>query len=250
MRGDPASDEELISLVDRNRRVKETGPGRVSSSSGFRRPAPLGRPARPLPWNIPPTLVSGSGTVLIRSKGSIVLKTLTWGLLALTLLAVPAHVVAQDPVVDPEQQQVQDWLAELQQIQQRLAPLQARALEDPEIQASHQALEEMVRSALREEHPQFEEHIERIEALEQEAREAQQAGDEQRLQELAGEHQQIQAELMGMQAQVLERPEVAARVEQFDTALRSHMAELDPEAPAMLERYEELQARLSEALDG
>lgn len=168
---------------------------------------------------------------------------------ALVVVAAPAAVTAQQPVDPAQQAEMQSVVAELQQIQQRLAPIQAEAMETPALQEAQQVLEQMVQEAMAED-PTVAERIDRIQALQREAGEAQAAGDEETLQRLAGEAQQIQTALMAAQEEALERPAIAARLEAFQDALEARMLEIDPDAGDLLERFVELQERLAAAMMG
>ncbi len=171
-------------------------------------------------------------------------------LIVLAVLTIPEGVRGQEPVVPPEQQeQLQAWYMELQQIQQQLAPVQQEVLEKPSIQAQQEELGELVQQAMEEEDPEVPQHMQRMQALEQEAVQAREAGDEQKLQELAAAAQEIQAHLMTAQAKALERPAIAARLEAFQDELRGEMIKLDPEAEALLDRHDELEAKLTAVLD-
>lgn len=177
-------------------------------------------------------------------------RTIRAAVIALVAFAVPTMLVAQDPAVPAEaqQQEVQTWLAELQQIQARLGEIQTEALEDAELRAQQEELGTELQAAIEEENPELAADAERIEALEQEAVQAQQSGDQEQLQQLAAEAQQIQTRFAMAQAQVLERPEVASKVEAFEADLEAKMVEIDPEADALIERYEELGEKVQEVM--
>lgn len=63
------------------------------------------------------------------------------------------------------------------------------------------------------------------------------------------EAQGIEQRLQSAQAAALQHPEVAPRVERFQAHLRDRIVEVDPEAESLLDRAEEIDARLRALLD-
>lgn len=185
-------------------------------------------------------------------------KTSVFGILTLTVLMGatacdrPEEVeepgeagdpAAEQPVMpqqemDPEMMQ---QITEIQQIQQRLEPIQQEALQDEELAAQLASLQTRVTAAMQEESG---EALARMESLQEEMAVAQEAGDEERMQALMMEGQSLQQELQAAQAEVMARPEISEPVEEFEAAQRARMIEIDPEAEELLERFDELVATL------
>jgi chromosome segregation ATPase len=176
--------------------------------------------------------------------------------LALFGAMVPAALVAQQTTPSasqeragaPDQEQVQSWLSELQQLHLKLERIQASAAQDPQLQSAQVALGNQIREAMEKVDPQLPSQLERVEQLEAEAGRAQQAGDEAKLQQLAQEAEAIQIRFLEARNQVFQQPEMAARLEAFQARMESKMAEVDPEAPQLIKRFQELEEKLAKAL--
>jgi chromosome segregation ATPase len=175
------------------------------------------------------------------------ISTATPILVMLLFLCAPALLVAQEPTPVPPQPagEAQSWIMELQQIQAQLAPIQEQALQDSAIRAEQEALSADVRTAMEEVDPTLREQTARVEQLATEAQAAQAAGDQSRLLELSAEAQEIQERFAAAQVQVLQQPELASRVEAFQARLQGRMIEIEPEAEALIGRFDELQRRLA-----
>ncbi len=176
----------------------------------------------------------------VRLRGSI---------LAALLLAAPAVLQAQDPAAAQTQlpPEVQALLLEAQQIQQHLAPLEQRVLQDSALQAEHQEITIQVTTAMMQSDPELETQVQRMQALQEEVQRAQAAGDEERIAAIFGKANQIQGNVAAAQARVLEQPEIAARVEAFTARLHSRMIAEDQEAAAMITRLEEIRSEMAAA---
>lgn len=173
--------------------------------------------------------------------------------LTLLLAAAPATLSSQQaqqqraaaPQPDVQlQQQVQGWLAEMQQIHGQLEQLQARALQDPQLSAAQSALGESIKTAMQRIDPTLERSLVRVQALETEAEAAQQAGDQTKLQQLGAEVQQIQQKFVAAQQQALQQPELATRVQSFQQQLEAKMTQLDPTAEDLIARFQQLEMQL------
>lgn len=180
---------------------------------------------------------------------------LTRGLLPVLLAAaVPMAVVAQqDPAAPPteaQEQQLEAWYTELQEIHQTLQSLQQQALADAELAATQQELGSEIQLAMAEIDPSIEERLSRMQALESEAATAQQEGNVERLQTLMQEASGIQEHFAELQEQVLQEPTFAAKLSTFQEQLQQKMLQLNPEAEAQMDRLRELETRLTEAMGG
>lgn len=184
-----------------------------------------------------------------------------WGLLpALLLAALPGALAAQEPAPAPApaaptapegpSAELQGWLIELQQLHGRLEAIQAQALADPTLSAQQEELGTSIRAAMEAIDPALPQSMTRIQALESEAATAQQAGDQARLEQIGAEAQQIQAQFLNAQQQALQKPELAAQVEAFQVTLEAKMKEVDPEAEQLIARFQELEQKLSAAMQG
>lgn len=150
----------------------------------------------------------------------------------------PEGAVMPQGQMDPEAMAL---MVELQELQARLGPIHNEAMESEALAAQLDQIQTQVDVAMREADPELFERIDRFEA---EFDEAQEAGDQERIQALSMEAQGVQAELQALQADVLDRPEIRGPIEDFEMAQRARMIEIDPEVAELLERIDEVLAEL------
>jgi hypothetical protein len=178
------------------------------------------------------------------------------GLIALAALAVPVGATAQQKPAAPapapapqpsaqqqpsaEQQKAQAMFLELQQIQEKLEPIQAKALEDAKLKGAQEALGNEIKGAIEKADPGVTASVERLQALEAEAMQAQQGGDQAKLQQLVQEAQQIQGRFMAAQQKAFAQPALSAKVEAFQTDLEKKMIQVDPQAAPLIQRFKQL----------
>ena len=164
----------------------------------------------------------------------------------LTML-IAGPTVAQDPnptqdTPDPNQA----LFTEYQELQQHLGQLQEQAIqENGELETRRTAIDEMLMTAMIEINPETEAHIARLEVLGEEAIVAQRAQNAEALQPLMAEAMGLRSELEDAQAQAIEREDVQAEIQSFETDLMVKAVEIDPEATELRARIEELAELLS-----
>jgi hypothetical protein len=164
---------------------------------------------------------------------------------AAAAVLIPAGAQAQQPQLPDS---LIPLVQELQQLQQELTGIQQRAMAaDTGLQQEQVAVQQAVERTVLEVDPAIAQQLERLEGMEGEFRAAQEAEDTERMQALMQEAQQIQARVQHAQAQALERPEVAERVAAFREKLVARMATVEPRTPELMNRMEELLARLDAA---
>ena len=169
-------------------------------------------------------------------------------LVALALAALPGMATAQQPAPEVPQE-VQGWLAEMQQISGQLQELHARAMQDAELSAAHASLSEVVREAMVSADPTLEQGMQRLQELDTQAAAARQANDEARFRQLEQEAVQIQQRFAAAQQQaVQQRPELVQQMEAFQQQVETKMVELDPQAETLIQRMTELQTQLAGAM--
>lgn len=140
--------------------------------------------------------------------------------------------------LDPE---MMERLMEVQELQQRLGPIEQEAMQDPELTAQLENIQEQVDTAMRAENAEL---FDRLDELEAEFMEAQEAGNQERAQEISEEAQGMQAELQQIQQQVLEDSDIQSEIEDFEDARRARMLEIDPEAGELMDRIDEIMEEL------
>lgn len=156
--------------------------------------------------------------------------------------AAPSASAPRAPQPTAEQQA---WLTELQQIGQRLQAAQMKALQDSELRAQQEALGAEFKAAMEKQDPGLAGVAQRVETMEAEARKAEQSGDEAKMKQLTQEAQQIQMRFAKAQAEALKNPALAAKAEAFEDKIEKKVIEIEPEAPKLLARGQELQAKLA-----
>ncbi|HWV56585.1 MAG TPA: hypothetical protein VNZ57_03860 [Longimicrobiales bacterium] len=161
----------------------------------------------------------------------------------LTLLAAFTAVFLGLPGLSRAQQLpagVQELIAEMQEIENQLAPLQERAMQDSTIQAYQDAVTDAVRRAMIAADPTNAEKLDRFDSLLTQAQMAEQAGDTATVVALITEARQLQPQLMAAQEAVMSQPEVEERMEAYFDAVEAKMVELDPGARPLIDRLNQL----------
>jgi hypothetical protein len=146
--------------------------------------------------------------------------------------------------------QVQEWIMEMQQIQRQVQPVQQQALEDEALRQEQEEVTKALREAIVQADPSMAAKLDRMEELMSEARAAQAAQDQEKIVALTQEAQTLQSEISEAQAEALARPEVDAMVVAFRENLHERMIEIDPATQPLLERLEELDGLVKEAMEG
>jgi len=148
------------------------------------------------------------------------------------------EAMAPGQEMDPEAMAL---LMEAREIQERIAPVEQQAMQDPELAQKLQDVQQQVEDAMREEDPEVFEEMERLEAA---FMAAQEEGDEDRAQEVGMEAQAAYARIQSLQQAVLDRPEIREPIEDFEQAHRERMIEIDPEVEDDLDRLQEITREL------
>lgn len=120
--------------------------------------------------------------------------------------------------------------------QARALELLVRAREAPAVQRAEAALDGAMRSAMARLDPQFANREARTRSHREEVAAAREAGDAAKLNLLAQEADGLRAYFAGLRERAALDPEVIAAKQQHEDAMMARMTELDPEAPALIER--------------
>jgi chromosome segregation ATPase len=158
-----------------------------------------------------------------------------------------APLVAQSAEMPP---QVQQWVAEVQQIQAQLEPVRQEAMQDSSLQRQHEELTRAMFEAMVAADAETEARLERMQQIMVEAAQARQQGDNDRVAALAPEAQALQAQLDAAQRQALAQPAIDQRVQAYRSALHARMAQIDAESTSLIQRMEQLDAQIREAMGG
>jgi len=172
------------------------------------------------------------------------------------VLALPRMGVAQQTVpspmnVQPAPDSVQAMMTEYQDKARRYTTIYNQAFAaNTDLQSRETEINDLIMSALVEAHPQAEQQMARLDAIETEAFSAQQAQDMAKLGELITEANNLQADLRAAQEIVLQRDDVKSRIDSFEADLLIAMVAIDPETPVLRMRLDELSAFLSTVQGG
>lgn len=155
-----------------------------------------------------------------------------------------AAAVTQRESPTPQQQ---EWISELQKIAGQLQATQVKALQDSSLRSAQEELGTQIKTAMEKYDPGLVGVAQRVQTMEEEARKAQENSDQAKLQELTREAAQIQARFVKAQTEALKDPALASRAEAFEERLKRKMLEIQPDAPTLFARFQELQAKLAES---
>lgn len=170
-------------------------------------------------------------------------------LVTIAAVAIPGALSAQEAPAAPQEltPEVQAWLAELQQLHVQLTELQEKALQDPQLAAQRDSLGAHIRAEMESIDPELPAKMSRIPQMEAEAAAAEAQNDETKLAALRTEAQQIEQQFLSAQQQALQKPELAAELSAFQSALEARILQADPEAPKLMARFQELEEKLAKA---
>ncbi len=220
-----------------------TGAGSDCKRSEHQRESPVGAAASTRQCRAPPVRL-GDSSMLATSTRIAILCTLCAPLLAAPVLAQAAATGAAGAQAAPDPSEA--LIAEYQETQQRLGQLQVQAIqENSELEDRRSAIDDLVTAAIFEINPAAEAHMARLGELNEQATAAQQAQDMEALQSLMTEAMGLRSELDAAQAEAIQRPDVRAQIESFETDLMAVVVEIDPEAMSLETRLEELAEVLS-----
>lgn len=188
---------------------------------------------------------AGSALKALKSGGvSVRLLLLMMALVAPARAQTPPPPAGGTPPAQAPSPQA--LMAEYQQVQSRLGRLQAQVIQaDAELEARRSGIDELVTAAMNEIDPETDAHIARLEVLSQEAMEAQRAQDSAVMETLMTEVASLRSALGAAQAAAIQRDDVQREIQSFEADLMLKVAEVDPEAPQLLARLEELEEILS-----
>jgi hypothetical protein len=169
---------------------------------------------------------------------------------AFGMISLPITLFSQAAPPPPQMQpgpEVAAWLAELQQIQSRLDPIEQQALQDPALQIQQQALSAEIIAAMVRSDSSVAAKLDRLQAIIAELHEA--GSDPVRMESLAAEVLLLKPHIDNAQARAMQDPQIDAHLELFRAGLYERMEQIDPEARSLIVRYQALERLLQNALD-
>jgi len=164
-------------------------------------------------------------------------------LLAISLFA-PLTLLSQNAAPPAE---VQEWITEMQAIQARLEPLERQAAQDPALQQEHRELTTIVVAAMTEADPEIQAKLGRLRDVLTELHRGVNGNGEEAL---IAEAQELHAQVESVKANVLAQPGMRARFLAYRDRLQARMIEIDPEARALMARFDELERLVTGAIQG
>lgn len=144
----------------------------------------------------------------------------------------------------PGQEPPDPLQAEYATLSQRLSSIQQQAMADSSLQKEYAALEAFVEGAMMATDPELPAHRERMGSLQAELSSAQQAEDQEKMQELVQEGTALQVKLQQVQATTMQQEDVATRMAAFREHMIARMSAIDAETPTMIARSDEIAAQL------
>jgi hypothetical protein len=166
-------------------------------------------------------------------------------MLTLAIVATPAVARAQNLEPRSLPDGAAEMITEMTTIQNRLAPMQERAMQHPSLQAEGERLGESIRGAMAKITPEAPGLIAQLDEMGLEAEAAQLAGDADKVRELVMEAREIEELLIVTQEAATQLPEITAAIEDFEAKVQSRMRDDNPEAGPLLERLATLNAQLA-----
>lgn len=179
---------------------------------------------------------------------SVVRRTLT---AALLVTVVPAALMAQNggpgSTGDPDPAELERMFVEYQRVHMQLEGIQQQALADPALASAQEELGEEIQRAMESLDPTMKEWMARANVLEAEAHSVQQAGDDERLEELVAERDALTERFFALQQRVVSEPVIAMKVAGFQNRVQARMLEVDARTAEYIGRLRELEMVLQAA---
>lgn len=171
--------------------------------------------------------------------------TVLFPLVGIFLLSLPAYGQQQ---TSP---QLQNTLEEYEQVQEQLNAIRAEALErNPELNEQQNEIQNTVERLMLESNPDLEESVDYLSELQVQMRRAGAAGQQEEVDRLMQEAQRIQLQIRGVQSEVMESDALAPEISEYRENLLAEMRAVDPTAPRLVERLEQLADQLRTSAPG
>ena len=165
------------------------------------------------------------------------------------LAAAPAVAMSQQNLaprtLPPE---AQAMIMEMQEIHNRLLPMQEAAMQDPQLKQEGEVLGAQIMKAMEEIEPQTPSLIARLNELAPQVQAAQDAMDRELLATLATEAGEIDQLLQIARARAVERPDIVQAIDAYEEKVQEKMVQDNPEAAQLLDRLEVLNGQLATLL--
>ncbi len=171
------------------------------------------------------------------------------GILVTIVVALsPTAAAAQGLSPRPLPEGANQLIVEMTQIQNQLAPMQERAMQEPDLLTAGQTLGENIMKAMEEIEPETPTLIARLNELGVQVQAAQAAQDEAKVRMLVTEAGEIDQILQITQESAVGRPDILAMVTEYETKVHTRMRADNPDAAALMSRLETLNQELASLL--
>ena len=133
--------------------------------------------------------------------------------------------------------------ATVQEITARIQAVQRQAMQDATLSAANREVGALISAALPRVEPNYPTYAARAQTLQADVAAARAAGDNARLNELAEEAKQLQANISAAQEKARTDPAVSEKLDAFKVDLFKKMVEIDPTVQDLVKQLEALQAQ-------
>lgn len=173
---------------------------------------------------------------------------------SLAALLAAAGMLLLPPTADAQERtspQLQSALMEYDQVQEELNAIRAEALErNPALNEQQNEIQERVERMMLEANPDLEESLDYQSELKLQMQRAGAAGRQEEVDRLMQESQRVQLQIRSVQSEVMESDAIAAELSAYRENLLEEMSAVDPAAPRLIERLEQLADQLRTSLPG
>lgn len=160
------------------------------------------------------------------------------------ILFVTVSVFAQSQ--QQPQSEGQQLYQEYIQINQQVQQIQQQAMADEDIQNMTQEFSDKLEAAIVEENPELQSAVDKKNELIDQFEKAQQAGDQEQLQQISQDYEAVNQELQPAQQQIMQQEEFRTEAQEIETAVMAKMEEINPETPQLLAKMNELRTKLQQ----
>ncbi len=173
---------------------------------------------------------------------------------SLAALLAAAGMLLLPPTADAQERtspQLQSALMEYDQVQEELNAIRAEALErNPALNEQQNEIQERVEQMMLEAYPELKESVDYQSELKVQMQRAGAAGRQEEVDRLMQESQRVQLQIRSVQSEVMESDAIAAELSAYRENLLEEMSAVDPTAPRLIERLEQLADQLRTSLPG
>lgn len=165
--------------------------------------------------------------------------------IALFLILVSALIFAQEQKkiqLTPEQQKM---MSKYIKLNKQITAIQQQAMNDPEIIAKKEALDQKVIDLMIINDPSIEKVIQKREQLAAELKSLQGSDNQEKISSLEEQYKEVSKTLRDAQNGMFTVPEIVAEIEQFEADVKKKMAEIDPNYSNLAASLEEIKSQLS-----